>query len=71
MMAEIPEWVRFLFQGLMLFTQLSLACIVVSRTGRSPYWALLGIVPYFYMLVIGIWALAFCDWPKEGGEKTA
>lgn len=60
----LPEWASYLLQGLMLFTQMVLACIVVSRTGRSPYWALLAVIPFFYALVIGIWAFAFCRWPK-------
>lgn len=60
----VNETLILLFQGLMLFAQMTLACVVVTRAGRSPYWALLAIVPFFYLLVIGVWVFAFCRWPK-------
>jgi hypothetical protein len=58
-----------LFQGVMLFAQMALACVVLARAGRSPYWAVVAIVPFFYLLVIGTWAFAFCRWPKAE-ERT-
>ncbi len=60
-----PEWMRYLVQGIAICLQLIFAAIVISRTGRTPYWALLTIIPYFYLPVIWIWALAFCYWPKR------
>lgn len=63
----IPEWARYVIAGLIMFAQMVFATIIVSRTGRTPYWALLAIVPLFYILLIGTWALAFCRWPRFQG----
>lgn len=60
MTQEIAE---LLFRGLMLCVQLVLACLVVSKAGRSPYWALASVVPV--LAVVCIWAFAFTAWPKR------
>lgn len=60
----LSEWMLYLFQGLMLFAQMALSCIVLGRAGLSPYWSVAAIFPFFYLLVIGIWVFAFCRWPK-------
>lgn len=62
-------WQQYLFQGIVIAIQLTAAAIVLGRTGRTPYWALLTLVPFFFVLVIGIWGLAYCRWPKH--EKQA
>ncbi len=62
-------WQQYLFQGIVIAIQLTAAAIVLGRTGRTPYWALLTLVPFFFVLVIGVWALAYCRWPKK--EPTA
>ena len=63
--SDLPEWGRYLIQGIGLCLQLVFTAIIVGRTGRTPYWALLSIIPFFYALVIGLWALAYCRWPKR------
>lgn len=59
---SIPQWVQYLVQGLMIFALLAFTTIILSRTGRSPYFAIFVIVPF--LPVIGAWLLAFCKWPK-------
>ena len=34
---------------------------IIRRTGRSPAWVLLCLVPFGF--VIGLWMLAFVQWP--------
>ena len=58
-------WQQYLFQGIAMAVQLVAAAIVIGRTGRTPYWALLTLVPFFFVLVIGIWAFAYCAWPRR------
>lgn len=65
---SIPQWVQYLVQGLMIFALLAFTTIILSRAGRSPYFAIFVIVPF--LPVVGAWLLAFCKWPeidrKEG-----
>lgn len=58
------EWQAYLLMGIIMAVQLIAASIIVGRTGRTPYWSLLTLVPLFYVLVAGIWGFAYCRWPK-------
>lgn len=69
--ATWPEWLRYLLLGFFMAAQLMTAAIVVGRTGRTPYWALLSVVPVFYVLVVGIWGLAYCRWPRREEASRA
>ncbi len=64
MTETIPYWVPMLLQGLLLFVQMVLATIVLSKAGRSPYWALATIIPFFYIPMIVVFLFAFTKWPK-------
>ena len=39
------------------------AARVLKRTGHSPWWALLCLIPIFALL--GLWVLAFTSWPAR------
>ncbi len=58
------QWQAYLLRGIIMAVQLVAAAIILGRTGRTPYWSLLTLIPFGYVLVIGIWALAYCHWPK-------
>ena len=41
---------------------------ILSRVGLSPFWSVLALLPFVNL--IGLWMLAFIDWP-EGRRKAA
>ena len=59
---NLPEWGTYLLEGVLLFIGLSAAAVVLTRTGRSPYWVFLLLVPF--VNVIALWYLAFAAWSK-------
>lgn len=66
-----PFWLQFLTRGLLISLLLAASAVAATRAGRSPYWALLMIVPYG--AVVALWIFAFAPWPKEipATEKSA
>jgi len=62
MWSDLPEWAQYLTRGLLLFALMSLSAIILSRAGKSPYWALFTVIPY--IAVVAIWFFAFTKWPK-------
>ncbi len=64
------QWQAYLLAGIVMAVQLVAASVVVGRTGRTPYWSLLTLVPLYYVLVAGIWAFAYCEWPKVDRKKS-
>jgi hypothetical protein len=68
--ADLPEWARYLIQGIAICAQMVFCAIIVTRAGRSPYWALLSVVPLFYVFLIAVWAFAFCHWPKVRKQSS-
>lgn len=58
----LPEWLRFLLAGLTMFAFMACSAVVLTRAGRSPYWAVFVVIPYF--AIVMIWLFAFCRWPK-------
>lgn len=67
-MPVLPLWAQYLLQGLVIFAEIAAAAVVLSRAGRSPYYALLLVAPY-YVPIAALWAFAFTPWPKR--EKNA
>jgi len=57
---NLPEWATYLIEGVLLFAGLSSAAVVLTRTGRSPYWVFLLLLPIVNVLVV--WYLAFAAW---------
>jgi hypothetical protein len=64
-----PYWLYLLIVGLYVAALIGLAGWVLARTGRSPLWSLLLLVPT--VNVVAIWALAYAKWPRfEAGRKN-
>ncbi|MCE9507402.1 MAG: hypothetical protein K8R48_03670 [Alphaproteobacteria bacterium] len=59
----LPLWGQYLLQGILLFISIACAAVVLTRAGRSPYFALLIAVPY--VQIIALWLFAFSVWPKR------
>ena len=36
---------------------------ILGRLGVSPFWSILVFIPFFNL--VGLWVLAFIDWPKD------
>ena len=71
---HLPQWVALLIIGIYVMLKVGLAGFVLARTGRSPLWALVLIVPV--LEILGIWALAYAPWPRyerarDPGRTTA
>lgn len=64
----LPEWLRFLLAGVTMFFLMAFSAIALTRAGRSPYWAIFVVIPYF--MIVMVWLFAFCRWPKIAKEKT-
>lgn len=60
---DMPQWAEYLLQGIFIFVMLSSSAVVLSRAGRSPYLALLMVIPY--VQIIAVWAFAFSVWRKH------
>jgi len=58
----LPEWALYLLIGVSLFIGISSIAVVLTRMGRSPYWAFLVLVPV--VPIVAAWYLAFSVWPK-------
>ena len=58
----LPQWAIYLLEGIFIFVGLSSGAVVLTRTGRNPYWVFLTLVPL--VNVIAVWYLAFSAWPK-------
>lgn len=61
-MMMLPDWARFLLAGISICIFMAFSAVALSRAGRSPYWAIFVIIPYFPIVMI--WLFAFCRWPK-------
>lgn len=68
-LSEIPQWLDYLFRGLFIFATLVFYAVALSRMGRSPYWALLGLLPYAAPVMI--WVLAYAPWPQQQAVSPA
>jgi hypothetical protein len=56
-----PEWVRYLYLGIVWMIYISVSGVVLARLGFRPLWALLLVVPYANWLVLVL--LAYARWP--------
>lgn len=59
---HLPDWLALLVMGIYLAFKIGLAGFVLARTGRSPLWSLVIMVPVGEIL--GIWLLAYAPWPR-------
>ncbi len=56
----LPEWGEYLLKGILIFIGLSSTAVVLTRAGRSPYFAFLIIIPY--VQIVAVWYFAFSIW---------
>jgi hypothetical protein len=56
----LPLWGQYLLQGILVFISVACAAVALSRAGRSPYYALLIVIPYAQ--IIALWVFAFTPW---------
>ena len=62
-----PFWLQYLIRGALVTLLIISSAVAATRAGRSPYWALLMVVPY--VAVIALWVLAFTRWPNDPAAK--
>jgi hypothetical protein len=60
---DLPLWGQYLLQGILVFISIACAAVVLSRAGRSPYYAFLIVIPY--VQIAALWVFAFTIWPKR------
>lgn len=60
---DLPIWLQYLVQGLLMFTLLCFSAVILARAGRNPYWALLSLVPF--VLIPALWIIAYTRWPAQ------
>jgi hypothetical protein len=41
---------------------------ILGRLGFSPFWSVVAFIPLFNL--IGLWVLAFVDWPEKGASSA-
>jgi hypothetical protein len=61
-MIDLPVWFSYLLKGLSIFAMLAFPAIVLARAGKSPYFALLLMVPFINVAIV--WGFAYAEWPK-------
>ncbi len=55
----MPEWAIYTLAGLVILYVMCAIGVFVGRTGRSPLWGLLAVVPVLWPPLIGLTALLF------------
>jgi hypothetical protein len=63
----LEAWQANLIASLLTLARLSFAGWVLAKTGRSPVWALIALVPFAELA--GLWALAYARWPSVGDSQ--
>ncbi len=38
---------------------------ILGRIGLSPFWSVVALIPFLNL--IGLWVLAFAEWPRDTG----
>lgn len=65
---HLEPWLSHLIISLVVVYTLCIVGLVLLRTGRSPLWAFVLLVPYAG--VVGLWLLAYIRWPRMDGANT-
>ena len=66
---HLPPWLGYFLLGLLLTYMIGTAGWIIARSGRSPLWALLLLVPW--VNVVAIWLFAYCRWPAANPAEAA
>ncbi|CAG2150780.1 MULTISPECIES: hypothetical protein [Ralstonia] len=60
----LAHWITFAVMAVVLLYPIGR---ILMRIGLSPFWAILVLVPFFNL--IGLWVLAFVEWPRQGSGR--
>jgi hypothetical protein len=63
-----PNWINLLIIGLTLTASMGFGAFALVKTGHSPLWALILLVPV--AVVVGLWVLAYKRWPRIDGDPA-
>jgi hypothetical protein len=64
MMWSVWHWVTFAALVALILYPIGR---ILTRIGFSPFWSVLALIPLVNL--IGLWALALSDWPRDGGTS--
>ncbi|MBP0633115.1 MULTISPECIES: hypothetical protein [unclassified Cupriavidus] len=59
------HWIAFAVMVLVLLYPIGR---IPMRIGFSPFWAILAFAPILNL--IGLWLLAFIEWPRHGSKRS-
>ncbi|WP_233809868.1 hypothetical protein [Paraburkholderia sp. HP33-1] len=62
----LAHWIAFLVMAVVLLYPIGR---ILRRIGLSPLWSILALVPLLNLL--GLWVLAFVDWPQPDAGKSS
>ncbi len=65
---QLPDWAALTIMGVYLAAKIGLAGFLLARTGRSPLWSLVILIPFGE--VVGVWALAYAPWPRYEAARA-
>lgn len=65
-LGDMAPWLSHLIVSLVITYTLCIFGLVFLRTGRSPLWALVFLIPYAG--VIALWVLAYVRWPRQTSD---
>ena len=55
------HWLMFVIMAALILYPLGR---ILGRIGLSPFWSVLALIPFLNL--IGLWVLAFTEWPRGG-----
>lgn len=66
---HLPDWAGHVIVGVQIAVKMGLGGWVLARTGRSPLWILLLLIPYAELAAL--WVFAYARWPAEPLVRAA
>lgn len=67
MMFEIPLWLEYLVAGLTIGYFVSICGVILTKAGKSPWWALAMLIPY--VQIVAVWFFAFSRWKNQAASS--
>ncbi len=63
LLLHLPPWLGSIVVGVQLTLKVGIGGWLLARTGRSPLWVFLLLVPYVDL--VALWLFAYAGWPAE------
>lgn len=60
---SLPQWAEYTLAGIIIVYMMYLVGKILARSGHSPAWSLLLLIPF--VQIIAIWYYAFKKWPLD------